>query len=251
MAWPSKNRETGVASYAHSAEAWTDYLPTLLRLIAACGARRICEVGGGANPALNPSDVRDAGIAYTVLDISPRELDKAPDGITKVAADICGVLPVGLGEFDLVFTRMLCEHVPDGGRFHRNVRRLLRNGGLAFHFFPTLFAPPFVVNRLMPERLASMLLDVVAPRDHQRHGKFPAYYSWCRGPAPRQIERLRALGYDVLRYRGYFGHGYYRRIPLLHAVSNRIANALIRHPVDSLTTYAYVVLRKVERDGEP
>ena len=46
---------------------------------------------------------------------------------------------------------MLAEHVPDGYRFHSNLFELLKPGGVAFHFMPTLYSPPFVINRLLPE----------------------------------------------------------------------------------------------------
>src|ERR1700721_1406514 len=53
--------------------------------------------------------------------------------------------------YDLVFSKMLCEHLPDARTFHANCLRLLRPGARAVHFFPTLYTLPFVANRLIPE----------------------------------------------------------------------------------------------------
>jgi SAM-dependent methyltransferase len=231
-------------SYGFFREAWHDHAGAVQRLIEHCGARTVCEIGGGANPSLPLAFVRERGLDCTILDVSRAELDKSPAGYRKVAADICGdVVPLA-GRFDFMFSKMLAEHVASGQAFHRNVFRLLAPGGLAFHFFPTLYAPAFVANRLLPEDLAGIALQAFAPRDRHRHGKFPARYSWCRGPTRRQLARLEALGYEVVAYRGFFGHDYYRRIAPLHWASRRAADWLCRHPWAPATTFALVLLRK-------
>jgi SAM-dependent methyltransferase len=231
-------------SYGFFEEAWTGHAATLRRLIEHCGARSVCEIGGGANPALPLAYAAERGIDYAILDISPAELDKAPAGYRKLAADIAGDrLPVA-DRFDFVFSKMLAEHVASGRAFHRNVFRLLAPGGHAFHFFPTLYAPAFVANRLLPDDVSDLALQAFAPRDRHRHGKFPARYSWCRGPTPAQLERLAAVGYEVVSYRGFFGHDYYRRIPPLHWASRRAAAYLCRHPWAPLTSFAFVLLRR-------
>jgi hypothetical protein len=231
-------------SFGHFQQAWDEHGATLKRLIEQNHVRRICEIGGGANPLLPLDYVRSKQLDYTILDVSQEELDKAPAGYSKLLADICASDLTDLGEFDLVFSKMLAEHVSDGRVFHRNVRQMLSPQGLAFHFFPTLFAPPFVVNWLLPETFASALLSAVAPRDKVQHAKFPAHYSWCRGPTARQIERLKNVGLDVVEYRGFFGHSYYKRIPGLRALSNAFTRILIKHPVPSLTTFGYLIVRR-------
>lgn len=231
-------------SYGFFLEAWQDHAATVRRLIEHGGARTVCEIGGGANPSLPLSFARERGLEYTILDVSRAELDKAPDGYRKVAADICGDnLPLA-GRFDFMFSKMLAEHVASGHAFHRNVFRLLAPGGLAFHFFPTLYAPAFVANRLLPEDVSSRALQAFAPRDPHQHGKFPARYSWCRGPTRPQLARLRSLGYEIVAYRGFFGHDYYRWIPPLHWASVRTAEWLCRHPWAPMTSFALVLLRK-------
>ncbi len=141
---------------------------------------------------------------------------------------------------------MVNEHVADGERYYRNIFTVLRPGGVTAHCFSTLYALPFVANRVLPERFASRVLDTVNPRDRYQHDKFRAYYSWSRGPSRLMIERLSRLGYEVLEYRGYFGHGYYdhpaqRPVRALEEAKTRW---LCRHPIPILTSYAVVVLRK-------
>src|SRR5687768_2732665 len=130
------------------------YHGLILDLIRQFRVRRVCDIGGGANPTLPLETVRALGLEYTLLDISAEQLAQAPAGYRKIEADITSKdarLPTG---FDLVVSMMLAEHVRDGRTFHENVRDMLVSGGVAVHFFPTLYSLPLVANRLFPERLA-------------------------------------------------------------------------------------------------
>ena len=236
-----------VISYGRADRAGPEYKALIRALIQDHALVSICDVGGGARPVLPADYVASNGLRYAVLDIAPEELDKADPLYHKIVADICAP-DMALGEsFDLVCSKMLAEHIRNPRAFHRNVHRMLRVGGIALHFFPTLYALPFVVNRLLPERLTQALQQRFAPRDGVLARKFPAYYAWCRGPTARQMRRFEALGYSVLSYRGFFGHSYYARLAPVHQLHDRLTSLLLRHPIPALTTYAQVVLRKESR----
>lgn len=201
---------------------------------------RICEVGAGAAPLLPPRD------GYVLLDISPKELDKAGGGYETIVTDICSKSFTPRDQFHLVFSLSTAEHIRDPESFHRNVRRMLFSGGIAVHFFPTLYAAPFVLNRLIGERVGEWIVVKMNPlrASSGQHGKFPALYRWCRGPSVRQINRLESCGFEVVEYRGYYGHNYYQ--PLRFEWATRpVWRWLERHPVPALTSYALVVLRAV------
>lgn len=234
--------------YGVGREAWDGYHAELLRLMSDLEVKRVCEVGGGANPAVSRDFLAERGIDYTLLDISQEELDKAPAGYAKIRANICNAQEIPDSEFDFVFTKMLAEHVPSGSDLHRNIFAMLAPGGYAFHFFPTLYAMPFVVNLLLPERLSHWILDIIAPRDRVMAAKFPAYYSWCRGPTSGQLARLRRLGYEVVEYRGLYGaEGYYSRIPFGEKISRWFTHVMLRHPSPHLTAFSMVLLRKPDK----
>ncbi len=230
---------------------------TLERLAGDPRVRRVCEIGGGANPALPVDFVRDQRLEYTLVDISQAELDKAPTGYRKVRADITDPQHGIEGPFDLVFSMWCAVHVRSGEVFHRHVYRLLADGGRALHLFPTLFAPPFVLNRLVPEWLSSGLLLLLQPHRAADgdHGKFPAYYSWCRGPTAGQLARLQRIGYTIEEYAAFFGHsgdvafgaGYLDRIAPLRRWHEWLARCLVEHPAAWLTTFAFVQLAKGSR----
>lgn len=232
-------------SYHDKELAWSQFSETIYGLIEDNQLKRICEVGGGGNPTIELDYINKNSLEYTLLDISAEELDKAPAGYIKVVADIASSdLNLEGGKYDLVFSKMLAEHVKDGRTFHRNIYKLLRADGIAFHFFPTLYSPPFVINYLIPQTLSAKLLETFQPRDMFQHGKFPAYYSFCRGPSQKQIQFYKNIGYIVDKFQGYFGHSYYRKIPIIYQIHLLLRRILIAHPLPFATSFAYIFLRK-------
>lgn len=231
-------------SYGLSEEAWSSHPGFLRNLVETRGGLRIADIGGGANPVLSPDYIASRGVKYTLIDIEADELAKAPDCYDKLVGDVTSPQCGEDNSYDLVFSAMLAEHVKNGESLHRNLFRILAPGGLAFHFFPTLYTPPFLANFLLPERLSEKLLDIFNPRDRFQRAKFPAFYSWCRGPSEGQVARLRAIGYEIEMYRGFFGHTYYNKLPVLRSVAGALARYLVEHPVPQLTSFAWLLMRK-------
>ena len=218
------------------------YEHRLTDLIRSRNAQDVCDVGGGAHPLLKPESL---SINFAVLDISETELSKAPAGYTKIVADISAQNFQCDRRFDVVFTKFLAEHVRDGEQFHRNVFSMLKPGGFATHLFPTLYALPFFANRLLPENVGRLALKLFFPgRIYGNEGKFPAYYRWCCGPTSAQISRLERIGFRVIRYTGYFGHPYYKRVPGLRTLERAKSEWLLRHPIPVLASYASMLLQK-------
>lgn len=234
-------------SYEFSVDALCRFADVVRRLAGGPAVQRVCELGAGAKPLLSLEFLAEHALDCVLVDISPRELAKAPDGYVKVVADAASDEYQPDCLFDLVFSRVVAEHVADPRALHQNVWRLLRPGGQAAHFFPTLYWPPFVVNRVLPEGISSRLLRVLQPgREPEGHSaKFPAYYRWCRGPLRRQVRRLEATGFEVEEYGAFFGQlGYWAKLPPLAALDRAVAVRLVKRPMPWLTSYAYVVLRK-------
>jgi uncharacterized UPF0146 family protein len=238
-------------SFDLAERAWRGYDSFLKGLASRPGVKRVLDIGGGANPALPLDFVERNGVEYIVLDISSEELAKAPEGYLKVQADITSPDLNIAGNYDLIFSKMVAEHVRSGRDFHSKVLDLLSEGGTAFHFFPTLYAPPFVFNRLLSERLSEFVVSLLQSNrgSEGKNAKFTSYYSWCRGPSTNQVEKFQSLGYRVDEYIGFFGYGsYYERIKPFRKVHERISSALVKRPLPWLTSFAYVVLSK-KSDG--
>jgi SAM-dependent methyltransferase len=199
-----------------------DFSSLLLRIIhemAAIGPIRVLDIGGGKFPMLQHSEL-PASVEYVLCDISEKELAKAPPQYTeKYCFDICGDVPGDIGTFDIVFSRMLAEHVRSGKRLYQNVFRLLGRNGVCLMYHPTLFAFPFVLNKVIPHDLAKRIVHALYPRRKQRDSVFPAHYSWCTGIGFIEKRRRRALGFDEVDVIRQYSHGYWRRFPVIRSLA--------------------------------
>lgn len=233
--------------YGRTEDAYDNFPRLIKHIIATFDCKHVLDVGGGAQPQLTESEIVSNGIDYTVMDISRTELDRAPSSYKKVVMDISAEIKTPEEKYDLVFSRFVAEHVTDAWRLHSNVHELLNTGGIAVHFFPTLYAIPFLVNKMLPEFLTVKLLS----RERQARGKFAAYYNWCVGPSNSAVRRLENLGYEVLEYAGFFGHGYYDNIRPLRLLHDCLRSILLRWPVPHLTSFACVILKKADLRSNP
>lgn len=233
-------------AFSRSANEWNEFPAFVQQHMQEYDALKICDVGGGANPILPLEFVETHHLDYTLLDISSAELAKAPKGYKRLVQDIEAESFILTNEFDFVITKMMAEHVRNGWLFHKNIFRMLKPGGRTVHYFPTLYAFPFLVNKLVPDWLSSFLLDIFLPRNKYQLGKFPAYYSWCYGPVSAMLQMLTEIGYEIVLYRGFFGHTYYSRIPMLRSLHREYTEYLVKHPNPYLTSFAQLVLRKPE-----
>jgi SAM-dependent methyltransferase len=210
------------------------------------GAKCFCDVGGGGTPVVRLARIRDSDLKYVVVDISQSQLDRVPAGYPLVLGDILDAQTVSSvleqhGPFDVAISRWSAEHMRDGRVFHEHVFSLLRPGGVAVHLFPTLYALPFLANRLLLQQWSAAIHHWLFPK---AKFKFPAYYSWCRGPTRRQLERIEAIGFSVERYVGFYGHSFYAPIKPLHRAHKRFTAMLVEHPNAGATSFALAVLRR-------
>jgi SAM-dependent methyltransferase len=231
-------------SFEHFTAGETLFRAEVRRLIDE-GRKRFLDIGGGKKPVIKLPRIEEFGLDYVVLDASSSQVERTPSGFdvhlgSILDADVVAELTREKGPFDAVVTHFVAEHIDDGGRFHEHVFELLAPGGRAVHFFPTLYATPFVVNRV----LGSGTSAAIALRLFNKRNKFPAYYSWCRGPTRKQIEALEAIGYSIDRYVGFFGHSFYRRVKPLHAAHSARTRRLLAHPRARATSFALLVLTR-------
>ena len=228
-------------------EGWDRASDLLQSLIAEHGLHSILELGSGKNPVLTSDYVRSQGLSYVASDVSAGELKGTDPAFARLVVNLCSdaVDPALDGKFDCIFSRMVAEHVDDGDRYHSNIYRLLKPGGISAQCFSTLWALPFTANYLLPEWLGDLALRTMdSSRNWKQNAKFRAHYSWSRGPSKKMCSRFEGLGFEVLRYDGYFGHPYYRHFPWLDRLEAMKSEWLVRHPVSSLCSYATIVLRK-------
>jgi hypothetical protein len=214
-------------------------------LLIANGCKAVCEIGGGRTPLFTDQEIAELGVEYTILDISESELAAASSQCRKVLIDICSHDPGDPpGRYDFMFSRLLAEHVSDASAMHRNVFYLLRPGGLAFHFFPTLFTPAFVINRVLPEQASRRVLGILSPNRPREIPKFPARYSKCFGPIPAMKRFVEQFGFEVEEYRPFYGTDYLARKPVLRTVESFLTETMAGHLGPWFTSYAWLVARR-------
>lgn len=226
-------------------EGWDSFPSFIEELAGAHSLYRVCEVGAGANPALSPQFVQDHGLLYRAIDKSETEIGKSEMNGMSVF-DICSANSKLPGApYDLICSRMTAEHFEEPRHAYANMFMSLAPGGLCVHSFATLYSLPFLLNKLLPSVISDTVLNTVSPRDRDAHDKFKAYYRYCRGPLKSQTAFFETIGFEILEYRGYFGHNYYHlKLPLLHLMERKETQILLRTPAACLTTYSTVVLQR-------
>jgi SAM-dependent methyltransferase len=166
---------------------------------------RILDLGSGANPTL-PIAERPRDSFYLGLDISRRELEKAPSGsydewrITD-ATEFVGDLE---NAFDLIVSWQVLEHVKPLERAIENCRRYLRSGGAFVALFSGTLSAFGVVNRVVPRPLGVAAMKHLLGREPET--VFPAYYDGTRyAPLRRHFQDWQSAEIvPLFRGAGYF-----------------------------------------------
>lgn len=207
--------------------------------------RSLLEIGAGRRPLMTSAEIMQQNIDYTANDIIESELDLIPFPAKKAHFDSCGDLPREfLNSFDVICSKMVQEHVQSGERFYENIFSLLKAGGIAVNFHPTLYCPPFLVNRLLPEFISKSLVRIANPqRTDDNIPKFPATYELCYS-TPR-IERLiKQIGFSNVSIFPFYHHEYFQKIPLLRIFDDAISTWAQTRDIRLLSSYAYTVVKK-------
>jgi len=228
---------------ADSDRMWDAYKPLVLGLSRDLGLARHLEIGGGRDPLLTPEEATRDGLSVTVNDISQEELDHAPAAFRTACFDIAGDAPAGA--YDLIYSRMVMEHVPDVARMWANIHGLLAPGGVAISLYPTLYAFPFVLNKLIPERMSSAIVGALFPnRTAHEDPKFPAHYDWCYGGEARMRPMMATAGFQDFAVVPFFDHAYYVRFPIVRDVHRVYAAGMRRLDWRVGTAYALMIAVK-------
>jgi SAM-dependent methyltransferase len=233
----------------HGDAAWDLYKPTIAAAVRQFGATRLLEIGGGRDPLFAAEEAEALGVTQTLNDIDPTELARAPRACATLCFDVSanpGTIGAPLESFDLIYSRMVMEHVRDAAGAWRTKAALLRKGGLAVAFFPTLYYPPYVLNALIPERLSSAIVRALY-KDRAADGddpKFPAHYDWCISSRRRLEPMLAKAGFSEMHVQPFWGSSYFRGVSLLHRMDQTLARMAAGLNWRALTSYAIVLARR-------
>lgn len=228
-----------LAGRRDSKSAFALYKPLLLGL---SEGKSVLEIGAGRAPLFSKAEISEHNIDYNANDISETELLAMLEPLPYFAFDASKSIPESLeGKFDLIFSKMVQEHVSGTVEFYKNIARMLKPGGIVLNFHPVLYAFPFIVNRLLPEGLSDPLLYAIRKdRTRDRSPKFPALYDQC--VISRAVrERLSSQGFSEIHQLPFYGHGYYRAFPIVRDVHDKFTRYAQKNDLTALATFSYTV----------
>ena len=225
-------------------ESWGDFENIIPELISKYQLKEICEIGAGANPFLSDDLIQKEQLNYTLIDVDEEELNKGRNNLNRKVLDFSSQDFVPKDQYDLIFSKMTLEHIQYPEMLHKNISSSLKKGGLAVHFFATLYSIPSCVNLILPEYLSNKILFYIQQRDQDQHGKFPAYYRWTLGPIKKNVQRFESLGFQIISYNGCVGHTYFPKQSLFGRMEAFYTKCLFKINSPYFSSNAIVVLMK-------
>jgi SAM-dependent methyltransferase len=177
----------------------------------------VVDVGAGRSWYFGDDYKRLRGIRLIGVDADPAELALNPSLDERYALDACESLGIADGAADLILARAVVEHLHDTEAFYRNAFRALRPGGRLAMVFANAWAPPILLNRVLPAKMARALLRRLVPGSEGYQG-FKAYYDKCLHSEARTA--LARVGFVVdYDYNAYYSSSYFQFFLPLHMLS--------------------------------
>jgi SAM-dependent methyltransferase len=190
----------------------------------------VLDLGGGRT-CIYADEVEPPGrVRIIAVDISAEELALNTDVAETLVADVAERLPVPDASVDLIMSRALLEHVNGVPAAIREMARVLRPGGVAFHLVPCRYSLFGIGARLLPFGPLLRLTYMFAPwfRSENFGFGFPVHYDHC---FPEALEReFRNAGFSDVQTQvswcceSFFGGIY--PLYLLHALYEFIVRRL-------------------------
>ncbi len=149
---------------------------------------RILEIGGIDRPFLERAD----DFTYVGLDVEKSgACDRLYDEFYVQSIED----PV-LGSFDLVFSQMLLEHVPNNEKSWQNIFDAIKPGGFTCHTFPSAYHPYSIITRVVGNNLQRKLISLFRPESENVTG-YKVYYNKCSYRSLKKL--LEKIGYTDIR----------------------------------------------------
>lgn len=181
------------------------------------GVDTVVDVGGGRTWYFGEDWRTNPKFKLIGIDVDPAELELNPMLDERITADVTKTLGVPDGSVDLVLCRAVVEHLSDNAAFVRNVHRALRPGGSAAFVFVNKWAPPMILNRMLPTAVSARLLHALVPGSDGICG-FKAHYDKCTFTEFKRA--LEDAGFEVeYEYSSYYSSSYFQFFFPLHVLS--------------------------------
>jgi len=202
--------------------AFSNYKSVVTELSRIRHAGTIMEIGAGRSPLFEDGEIARMGVKYILNDISDVELSHSCREAERAHFDIADPDAAEIerlrGQVDLMFSYMVFEHVSDARASYVNIHKLLSPAGICINFHPTLFALPFLINRLLPISASEMLTRRIWKSEEKP--KFPAYYDRC-WVSRTSRDFLLSLGFSQAWQLPFWHHSYFQFDRWLNTLAER------------------------------
>jgi SAM-dependent methyltransferase len=186
-------------------------------LLGEAGANVVADVGGGRTWYFGDSYRANPKFKLIGIDVDGAELSLNKSLDQAVVADVGASLSVPDNSIDLILSRATVEHIADNQGFLNNVNKALRPGGKAAFVFANKWAPPLILNRIIGNRIANILLLALVPGT-KGYGGFKAYYDLCSYSEFKRA--IAAAGLEIeYEYCSYYSSAYFQFFAPLHFLS--------------------------------
>lgn len=230
----------------HYQWAARNYRSTLDHLIRTFQLHRCLDVGGGRRPLLEPETIEGLNLVYKVVDIDENELRLAPSFYDTECLDISAktIPDRQYKNYDLIFSKMVFEHIKDTKQAYQNIYEMLDENGIFLNYHPVLYAPQFMLNKIMPEIITRSLLNLIDFRRNTNNiPKFPAFYSNCV-VSPKFATMLYKIGFREVEQIPFWGTKYFDQLPVLGALHSRFTKLVRTHRNTRFAAFSYTLGRK-------
>ena len=213
-------------------------------LMNAAGPRKILDVGGGHGCPYAHHRQEAADVTLVGLDILFEQVKENQDIDMGLVGDAQGTLPFRPGQFELVSSRSVFEHLADNETLVRETHRILAPGGRTAHVFPCKFSPFAIINQILPNKLAQKILYVFFPNWSDKCG-FKAFYSNCTYHQAVSLFQRNGFEIDEIELR-YYQSIYFKFFVPFYLVSLTYDLLIWALDIKALCAQIFLVARKVE-----
>ncbi len=145
--------------------------------------KRILEVGGIDRPRIKRNEENKNYLTIDGLDIDYRE------GCDDIYSNFYhfGVENLNFDKsYDFIYSFTVLEHIEDNEIAVSNIYKSLKEDGITIHYMPSKLHPFTLINRMLPNNIAKLVLKYLRPEIASVTG-YKSYYDFC---TPSQMKKL-------------------------------------------------------------
>lgn len=147
------------------------------------GVKKILEVGGIDRPKIKRNTENENYLIIDGLDIDYRQ------GCDVIYSNFyhLGIEKMNFeNTYDFVYSFTVLEHIEDNEIAVSNIYKALKEGGITMHYMPSKLHPFTLINRMLPNKIAKLVLKYLRPEIAGVTG-YKSYYDFC---TPDQMKKL-------------------------------------------------------------